>query len=231
MSQYDRMWDSSVSRATGRAISAVLEEHGCTQVVELGCGTGIVTQTLCNAGFHVCAIDKSPEAVKRATKRCKEASIRCCDASEILPRKGVALVAANVVQVSDDATALIRQIIVHVVHSESVAVIAVPGDKVSMRSLFRFERKHGETLSHSLLALMLRVIFGLSSPLFGVTRSSEQQIATAFAKICKEEGVRFSQFPIENGEVLFVVNANSRKEKNGLSPFRYYPTKSIRTSV
>lgn len=56
-----------------------LAAHGVAEglVVDLGCGTGIFAEAVCNAGYEVLGIDLSPSMIDIASRRVPEARFRC----------------------------------------------------------------------------------------------------------------------------------------------------------
>jgi len=63
-------------------------------VVDLGCGSGILAETVCNAGYDVLGIDLSPVMIEMARRRVPEGRFRCESllAAELPPSIAVAAV-------------------------------------------------------------------------------------------------------------------------------------------
>lgn len=57
--------DRTISPLLRRALGADCLPQGNTQAVDLGCGAGVETALLLNAGWNVLAIDKEPAAIAR----------------------------------------------------------------------------------------------------------------------------------------------------------------------
>lgn len=68
-----------------RWLPLVRARAGSTPVLELGCGPGLDTRTLTDAGLAVVAIDKSPDAVAEARIRAPAATISVGDLLHDLP--------------------------------------------------------------------------------------------------------------------------------------------------
>jgi len=66
---------------------AVLEEAGCRQVLDVGCGPGILTERLLRAGMYVTAVDANDTMLKCANERLRRLERRW--------RRGLSLVKAN----------------------------------------------------------------------------------------------------------------------------------------
>ena len=72
-----------------RWLPLILERAGMGPVLEIGCGTGLDTLTLANAGASVVAFDQSPQAVAKARERAPKADITCQDVRDPFPSLGL----------------------------------------------------------------------------------------------------------------------------------------------
>jgi SAM-dependent methyltransferase len=63
----------------GELLLATLAADGVGEglVVDLGCGTGILAEAVCNAGYEVLGIDLSPAMIDMARRRVPEGRFRC----------------------------------------------------------------------------------------------------------------------------------------------------------
>lgn len=66
----------------------VARHVGDDPILELGCGPGIDTEVLVNAGHHVIGIDLSDEAIRQARARVPQASFHCQDLRDDFPVPG-----------------------------------------------------------------------------------------------------------------------------------------------
>lgn len=68
-----------LARSAAEALLQHLAADGVVKglVVDLGCGTGIFAEAVCNAGYDVLGIDISPSMIDMASRRVPEARFRC----------------------------------------------------------------------------------------------------------------------------------------------------------
>lgn len=71
---YKKTEDRGPSWLLSRAMKMAAALSGKRQAIDLGCGTGNETRQLVEAGWHVLAVDREPEALIRTTARCEGAS-------------------------------------------------------------------------------------------------------------------------------------------------------------
>lgn len=64
------------AEAQAPRLVTLLKQHGVKTVVELGCGSGVVTKQLTKAGFHVTGIDTSPAMIRLAKKVAPKAKLK-----------------------------------------------------------------------------------------------------------------------------------------------------------
>ncbi len=74
---YDRVWDGPVVEHLAEAI--VLASDGALRAIDLGCGTGLVSQRLHDGGVHVTGIDQSQAMLDRAIRRGRIDQATCGD--------------------------------------------------------------------------------------------------------------------------------------------------------
>lgn len=90
---HDRGFAEFANRATP-AIIGILQARGITEghVLDLGCGSGISSRLLLDAGYTVTGIDSSPEMIKLARQRAPEAEFITASIYQVkLPQCDVAL--------------------------------------------------------------------------------------------------------------------------------------------
>ena len=65
---YDRFMDNVPYEAWCEGISKILTEHGISEglVLDLGCGTGTMTELLAEAGYDMIGVDNSEEMLAEA---------------------------------------------------------------------------------------------------------------------------------------------------------------------
>lgn len=68
-----------LARNAAERLLQQLAADGVTEglVVDLGCGSGILAEAVCNSGYDVLGIDISPAMIEMARRRVPEASFRC----------------------------------------------------------------------------------------------------------------------------------------------------------
>jgi SAM-dependent methyltransferase len=68
-----------LARNAAELLLRKLAEDGVTEglVVDLGCGSGLLAEAVCNSGYDVLGIDISPAMIDMASRRVPEASFRC----------------------------------------------------------------------------------------------------------------------------------------------------------
>ncbi len=75
MNGWSNFYQRSEKRGPSPLLSQALrhvQDEGCRQAVDLGCGAGIEVQQLIRAGWQVLAIDREPEAISRTTSACSD---------------------------------------------------------------------------------------------------------------------------------------------------------------
>ena len=71
---YDSFMDDVPYKEWASYLLSLLREYGCKEgiLLDMGCGTGILTELLAQAGYDMIGIDNSPEMLQKAMKRREE---------------------------------------------------------------------------------------------------------------------------------------------------------------
>jgi SAM-dependent methyltransferase len=102
---------SSHARRMAPGLLALLRDAGLARglVVDAGCGSGVLTRMLLNAGYDVLGIDISPAMIRLARRRAPEASYRVASLDRIdLPRATAVLAIGEIVSYLCSPTAVMR---------------------------------------------------------------------------------------------------------------------------
>jgi SAM-dependent methyltransferase len=142
----------------------LLKDAPCKRVLEIGCGTGLITRHLEERGYQVTAIDSSGEMLQKARARCAGTSFIEADAftlgKETYSRND-AIIAVNVLHLCENVDVIIAKIIAALRENKAIAVLTWPTDGISHWALYRLDRRYARSLRASLLAVWLRWLIGI----------------------------------------------------------------------
>lgn len=79
------LWAPSGSTGIRRRFVASLELRPGERALELGCGTGLVTQALCSTGAEVTAVDRAPAMLAATRRRAPSATVVAADLESGIP--------------------------------------------------------------------------------------------------------------------------------------------------
>ena len=76
---YDTLMDNTPYELWCEQVCAILKRHGIVDglVLDLGCGTGTLTELLAQKGYDMIGVDMSQEMLNRATQKREEFCIFC----------------------------------------------------------------------------------------------------------------------------------------------------------
>ena len=77
---YDLFMDNIPYEEWGTYVKGLLKEYGVDEglVLELGCGTGTMTEILASAGYDMIGIDQSEEMLEEALEKSRSPAMRFC---------------------------------------------------------------------------------------------------------------------------------------------------------
>lgn len=158
---YDLIWDSPVTAQTRDALHAHLPSDA-VRVIDLGCGTGLMSQGLVARGLRVVGVDSSGAMLQRARnmERITEAVEAPAQAVPLDADTADAVIIGNLLHlhpapaaVLDEARRLARP------GAPIIATWPVPG--LDLAAMWRVERRTGRSAASTLRAQAHRVRIGL----------------------------------------------------------------------
>ena len=177
---YDRIWDSPWTEYFGGYIVGILKENQVQKVLEVGCGTGLITKLFVENDFDVISSDNCEKMLECAKAKCeKTVDFVCKDASQFLYEDEnicEAVVAMNLLHVCDDAEAVIKSIIKKIEKDNAIAILTWPTDYLTISSMFALDKKYGRSFTDSVYASMLRLYSGLSGAQKNIRRNNHKKI-------------------------------------------------------
>ncbi len=130
---YDFLWDNSLADRVAEAVGAELGSN--RTVLDVGAGTGIITQRLASMGHDVVATEPNASMRRQFGKRlpntpCQSLGIDHVDTDSSLARSADVVIAVNVVHMTDDPSGSVE-------HLECVAqgktlIIVTPHENMSL---------------------------------------------------------------------------------------------------
>lgn len=152
---YDRIWDSPL---TERVADALLERSRATgAVVDLGCGTGLVSRRFLSAGRPVIGVDGSQAMLKRATRRGRITSAHLAPVERTgLPSDSApTVVLSNVLHLHPEPTAVLDEAR-RIAGPEGRIVISWPNELATHEFLISADLRSGRSLLSTVVAHVLR---------------------------------------------------------------------------
>jgi SAM-dependent methyltransferase len=208
--RYDGMWDTAWTCYLADCVIAVLNKRNVKRVLELGCGTGLITRVMIDAGFQVIGVDNCREMLAVARKRCPESMLLEVDVAEIdlktIPECD-ALVSLNMIHVCKSVDNAMNRIFGKLIIDQAVGILTWPTDSLTLVDLFRLELRHGRPIGKSLKAGLQRWLFGLIGVPLGIRSNRYGAIMNAFYKNAANSIVVCEEKTIENCQ-HFVVFAS-----------------------
>lgn len=157
---YDTVWDSPVTWQVRGVITTALSHS--RRIVDLGCGTGLMTKTLVENGAHVIGVDSSADmlAIALRTGRVSRAIQAPAELVPLGPHSADAVIIANVLHLHPNPEAVITQ--AHRLVTPTGLIVAtwpVPG--LTPAAMYRADRRAGRPISSALRARVLRHRIGV----------------------------------------------------------------------
>lgn len=157
---YDTIWDSPVVDEARAVVHGLIGEP--RTVVDLGCGTGLMSSGLVQRGARVIGIDTSQEMLDRAVVAGRVSTALLAPAEQVPLQSGVAdaIIVGNLLHLHPDPIAVIAE--ARRLAGPGAPVIAtwpVPG--LTPRAVYHADRLSGRSLKASLRAHVLRGLVGV----------------------------------------------------------------------
>lgn len=159
---YDQIWDAPVMSAVRASVHVELAD--ARAVIDLGCGTGLMSEGLVESGVRVTGVDNAPSMLERALARGRVSRVLLCDADKVPLTGGTAdaVLIGNLLHlhphpaaVLDEARRLLRQ--------GGVIVATWPVPALSAAAMYRADRDSGRAALPSMRANALRLGVGLAA--------------------------------------------------------------------
>lgn len=157
---YDLIWDSPLSEAI--AESALEWAPPGASVVDLGCGTGLISRLFVSFGCEVHGVDSSRPMLRRALRRRRLTSQAWRPAEDTnLPNASADLVLiCNVLHLHADGLALLAEA-VRIAKPGATIFACWPGEGLSNDDLVDIELKVGRSMASTIFADLLRRMISL----------------------------------------------------------------------
>ena len=155
---YDRIWDSPATAAT-RAVVQLAIGPAAT-VVDLGCGTGLMSAGLASRGVKVIGVDSSARMLGLAARRVSATALATADDVPLATASADAVIIGNLLHLHPDPPAVLaeaRRLVVP--GGVIVATWPVPG--LTPGAMLLADLRSGRSLGASLRAHLLRIRIGL----------------------------------------------------------------------
>jgi SAM-dependent methyltransferase len=157
---YDAIWDGPFTRSVIDRVVSELPDEG--EIVDLGCGTGLVGRAAIRAGRTVIGVDAVPAMLRRALRRERVSCAVEADAADTGLETGCAagVTIVNVLHVHPDPAAVLAEA-VRIAAPGAPIVIATPDAGVTHERLAAADRALGRSWPGILAADALRRVIGV----------------------------------------------------------------------
>ncbi|MEP7193231.1 MAG: class I SAM-dependent methyltransferase [Actinomycetota bacterium] len=212
---YDLIWDSPLTRKVADSVADASDDSLTrgrpTQrpVVDLGCGTGLVSRSLTERGIGVVGVDASAAMLRRAqlTGRLTRAVHADAALTRLDPGQMRAAVAVNLLHVHADPASVIAEA-VRLVAPGAAIVLVWPTDDVTPTTLNRLELQLGRPRLQVASADAARLTVGLLGQIVGARRHSHQALRGAVRQAANMGSVRVcSEQVLEGCQHLLTLRA------------------------
>lgn len=170
---YDAIWDSVVSDRLADAIASRLTRGG--EVLDFGCGSGLIAGRLVRHGHRIVAVDPSATLLRKARSR-QVAAEYLLSSRVPAARRFESAIVVNVLHLVTRPAPLLDRLLAA---TDGVVVAVWPEDEVSVGDLLRWEREGGESRSRVIRAALLRVLVGVPGLLLGIRRTPAEALSSA----------------------------------------------------
>lgn len=147
-------------------------------VIDVGCGTGLVSRELTAEGHRVIGVDVSVPMLTRARHEGRIAEAVVADAASVDLPPTDAVVAVNVLHVHPDPDAVLAEL-AEQLRPGGTGVLVWPTDQVSIGRLFRVERSLRRPLVSAVYAAVLRAVVAFPGLLARVPHHSDAALSRA----------------------------------------------------
>ena len=171
---YDAIWDSPLTRSVA---SAVFDVSAGSDVVDLGCGTGLVARVFVGHGSVVTGVDSSALMLRRAQAKSRVSTCVLATANRTALASTCAdtVLLINILHLLDDPVAALLEAI-RLVRPGGRIVLAWPLDGVTTDSVRRADRLSGRGIVRSAVAHHLREAIGVMSWALRVDRKTAAEL-------------------------------------------------------
>jgi SAM-dependent methyltransferase len=170
---YDFIWDSVVSERISETVASLLPAG--SDVLDFGCGSGLVARRLSSRDHGVVAVDSSSSMLRRAFAR-GAAREYLLSASVPTDRRFESAIVVNVLHLVSEPSSVLDDLLSA---TEGVVIAVWPEDDVSIGDLLRWERAGGASRGSVIRAAVLRVLVGAPGLVLGIRRTSERVLRDA----------------------------------------------------
>lgn len=184
---YDAIWDSPLTDGIVREVllAAGLPAHADAKedsrrpiAIDFGCGTGLYSSAVLEAGYHVIGIDPSEAMLQRALAAHRINWAIDPSDLDIPDHSADIVIAANVLQVCDDPTALLEEFS-RLVSNNGCILCVWPERSLTLGSLLRADLSAGSSVPAAALACVLRFVVGVAGAGLGARSWSSAQVENA----------------------------------------------------
>jgi SAM-dependent methyltransferase len=183
---YDVIWDSPLTRRVADVVADALpnlsaDGHGA--VVDLGCGTGLISRRISERGFDVLGVDTSVAMLRRAERVGRTRRTLRADAARTAMSSGgmQAAVAVNLLHLHPDPGAVLAEA-VRLVAPAGTVVLVWPTDEVTPTTLNRAELLLGRSRLQVAAADAGRMTIGLLGQAVRTHRHEHRVLRAAVRK-------------------------------------------------
>lgn len=179
---YDAIWDGPFTRSVIDRVIRELPEVG--EIVDLGCGTGLVGRAAIRAGLPVTGVDVVPAMLRRALRRGRLSRAVEADAAEtgLEPGRAAAVTIVNLLHVHPDPVAVLAEA-VRIAAPAAPIVIVSPDAGVTHERLNAADRALGRSLPGIVAADALRRGIGVLGTVRGLTARGRPDLRELVAEV------------------------------------------------
>lgn len=158
--RYDRIWDAPITSAVRDAARGLLGDADV--LVDLGCGTGLLSAGWASRGTEVVGVDISERMLDRAvaTGRVTRPIVAAAEHVPLPDGSADAVLVGNLLHVHDDPAAVLREAR-RLVAPGGPIVVTWPVPNLDADAMRRLDRASGRGILSSLRAHLLRMVVGL----------------------------------------------------------------------
>lgn len=167
---YDTIWDSEIPKRIADAVELHLPADA--EVLDFGCGTGLISRELLARGHRVMAVDSSAAMLQRA-RSVRRASEFALGASPPPGRRFPSTITVNVLHLVDSPASVLGNLLAV---TDGPVIAVWPRDAVSLRDLAGWERKGGKSFAWTLRSAACRILVGMPGLVLRVRTVAEMKL-------------------------------------------------------